>query len=306
METDYLQTFYEVVKCGSFSKAADILCVTQSAVSRRIKLLEEKYDCLLIDRSGSVLKPTEEGRIMYEKASEILELEKALMMQIRKPDELHTLTFACTRPFGSAYLPAILKRYMEKFEGKTDVNLNFEMPPIALQGLRDGTFDLIVLEHWDAIDFEPFTALRIGTDDMVFVSSPSLDLETPEVAVDDLIRHRLYRRKEDCCSGKLLACNMTKIGRDPKEFDNIFLYDDIHVIIDSVLAGEGIAFISRSLVHKQLDEGKLREHRVPGFIHERRRTLAYRQHSMRDKAFNYFVTCIVEAFAVQFTARHYP
>jgi LysR family transcriptional regulator, transcriptional activator of the cysJI operon len=291
MEMDYLRTFYEVVKCGSFSKAAEILCVTQSAVSRRIKLLEEKYDCLLINRSGSVLEPTEEGRIMYEKASEILELENALMTQIRKLNKRPTLAFACTRPFGIAYLPAILKRYMAKFEGKVDINLNFEMPPNALQGLRDNKFDLIVLEHWDSIDFAPFTAVRIGTDDMVFVSAPSLGLSTLEVAVDDLIGHRLYRRKEDCCSGKLLAHNMAVIGRDPREFGNILLYDDLQIIIESVLAGEGIAFISSSLVRKQLAEGKLREHRVRGFIHERRRTLAYRQHNMRNTAFHYLVTC---------------
>lgn len=298
IESGYLRTFFEVVRSGSFSKAADLLFVTQSAVSRRIKLLEERYGCRLIDRSGPALKPTEAGRIVYEKARQMLELENDLEKQMQELNERPALAFACTRPFGSAYLPAILKRYMARYEGKVDFHVNLETPPNALQGLRDNEFDLIVLEHWDNIDFAPFATVGIGTDTMVFVSAPGLGLPVPEIAVDDLIPHRLYRRKEDCCSGKLLAHNMAAIGRDPGEFGNIFLFDDLHVIIESVLAGEGIAFISRSLVRSHLEEGRLREHRVAGFTHARSRTLAYRRQKGRSEAFHYFLTCVLETFGL--------
>ena len=298
IELGHLRTFFEVVRSGSFSKAADILFVTQSAVSRRIKLLEERYGCRLIDRSGPVLKPTKAGKIVYEKARQMLELEKDLDKQIHELNKRPVLAFACTRPFGSAYLPDILKRFMARYEGKIDFHLSLVTPPSALQGLRDNEFDLIVLEHWDSIDFAPFAAVGIGTDTMVFVSAPSLGLSVPEIAVDDLIPHRLYRRKEDCCSGKLLAHNMAAIGRDPREFSNILLFDDLHVIIESVLAGEGIAFLSRSLVHSHLEEGRLREHRVSGFTHERSRTLAYRHQNDRGEAFNYFLICIFDTFGL--------
>lgn len=298
MESGYLRTFFEVVRCGSFSKAAEVLFVTQSAVSRRIKLMEERYGCQLIDRSGPTLKPTEAGWIVYENAWQMLELESALDKQIQKLNERPALAFACTRPFAIAYLPAVMRRYMAKFEGKADLRLSFEMPPNALQGLRDRKYDLIVLEHWDDIDFTPCRTVAIGTDEMVFVSAPHLGLPSPEVAVDELIRHRLYRRKDDCCSGKLLAHNMAAIGRSPGEFGNVLLYNDLHVIIESVLAGEGIAFISRSLVLGHLEEGRLCEHRVPGFTHERRRTLAYREQDSRNKPFHYLIGCILETFGI--------
>ena len=298
MESGYLRTFFEVVRCGSFSRAAEILFVTQSAVSRRIKLLEERYGCQLIDRSGATLKPTEAGWIVYENAWQMLELEDALGRQLQRLNERPAVAFACTRPFGIAYLPAVLKRYMARFEGKSDFRLSFEMPPNALQGLRDNKYDLIVLEHWDDIDFAPFATVDIGRDEMIFVSAPRLGLPTPEVAVDDLIRHRLYRRRDDCCSGKLLAFNMDAIGRDAREFGNLLLIDDLHVIVESVLGGEGIAFISRSLVLNHLEEGRLREHRVAGFTHERRRTLAYRRQSGRNEALNYLFTCIMETLGI--------
>jgi LysR family transcriptional regulator, transcriptional activator of the cysJI operon len=298
MESGNLRTFFEVVRCGSFSKAADRLCVTQSAVSRRVKLLEERFCCQLIDRSGPVVKPTDAGAIVYEHARQMLELETSLEKQLQDLNKRPALAFACTRTFGSAYLPAILKRYMASFEGKADFNLSLETPPNARQGLRDNKFDLIVLEHWDAIDFTSFSTVALGTDEMVFISAPSLGLSVPEVSVDDLTPLRLYRRREDCCSGKLLAHNMTAIGRDPREFANLLLYDDLHVIINSVLAGEGIAFISRCLVGSLLGEGRLCEHRVAGFTHERSRTLVYRQHDERDAAFHYLFDCILETFGL--------
>ncbi len=296
MESTYLRTFLETVRYGSFSKAAEVLHVTQSAVSRRIKFMEDQYGCLLIDRSGALLKPTEAGALVYETAWQVLDLETNLSAQLKKLDKQSTLVFACTRPFGIVYLPDILKRFMHGFNGEVDIKVSFDMPHHALQGLRENRYDLVVIEHWDAIDFSPARAVSLGTDEMVFVSSPQLRIPSPQAAVDDLVRHRLYRRKEDCCSGKLLNANMTAIGRDPREFGNILVYDDLHVIIESIKAGEGIAFISRSLVKNDLKTGLLLEHRVEGFCQDRTRTLAFHEKIERNRAMRYFIDCMLEAF----------
>jgi DNA-binding transcriptional LysR family regulator len=296
LETAYLRTFLEVVRHGSFSKAAEMLYVTQSAVSRRVKFIEEQYGCELIDRTGTLLKPTQAGAIVYESAWQMVELEGALTAQLKKLDRRPSLNFACTRPFGIVSLPDILKKFMNRFNGEVDIKVSFEMPAMALQGLRDGSYDLVVLEHWDRIDFAPALTVPLGTDEMVFVSAPKLGIPTPVAAVDDLVHRRLYRRREDCCSGKLLAANMASIGRSPSEFGTIMLYDDLHVIIDAVRAGEGIAFISRSLVEKDIEAGVLREHRVEGFCHGRERTLAYRDDVGKSKVMRRFIDSLTEPF----------
>jgi LysR family transcriptional regulator, transcriptional activator of the cysJI operon len=298
METEYLRTFLETVRHGSFSKAAEVLYVTQSAVSRRIKFLEEQYGCQLIDRTGQMLKPTAAGALVYENAWQMLELEGSLAAQLQKINRRPSLHFACTRPFGIASLPDILKTFMNRFNGEMDIKVSFEMPPHALQGLREGQYDMIVLEHGDRIDFSPAREIPLGTDEMIFVSAPQLKIPGPVTSVDDLVRRRLYRRREDCCSGKLLNANMKAIGRDPGEFGTILLYDDLHVIIESVRAGEGIAFISRSLVDKDIEQGVLHEHRVEGFNHMRSRTLAYRGDIVRNKAMRRFIDCLTEPFGV--------
>lgn len=298
MDTTYLKTFVEVTRCGSFSKAAKTLCVTQSAVSRRIQFMEGHYGTLLLDRSAALLVPTGAGRLVYEKAQRIRALEDELAGELQSLSGSPPFCFACTRPFGMAFLPAIMKRFMTRYEGKVDIRLSFETPAAALEGLRENRQDLIVIEHWDELDLTPFSAVNLGEDEMIFISSPLLGLPTPMVSIDELVRQRLYRRREDCCSGKLLAFNMAAIGRNSIDFDRVLHYDDLNVIIESVCAGEGIALVSKSLVERRLEEGTLHEHRVEGFRHFRKRTLVYRDKILRDQPLRYFIDCVRNAFGV--------
>lgn len=298
MESAYLKTLMEVARTGNISRAAENLCITQSAASRRIKFLEEQYGYQLLDRSGPVLIPTEAGKIVFEKAQRVIALENDLRNELKKIGEQARISFACTRPFGIACLPAIVKKFMGKYEGKSNLRMSFEMPPNILEGMRENRHDVVVVEHWEQIDFSSFSTAALAEDEMVFISAPQLDLGTPFVEVDQLVGQRLYRRREDCCSGKLLARNMRVIGRDIAEFDKVLIYDDLHVIMDSVLAGEGIAFISRCLVENYLAQGVLLEHRVEGFVHGRSRTLAVNRASLPTKQLRYFVTCILKTLAL--------
>lgn len=297
MESGYWKTFVEVVRCGSFSRAAELLFITQSAASRRVKFMEEQYGTPLLDRSGPILKPTRAGLIVHEKALLLLALEDELTQELRKEGGSISLSFACSRPFGISHLPDIMKKFLSRYEDKVDIKLSFETPEVALQGLRDGLHSIVVIEHWEKLVFAPHHVVRLGLDPEVLVSSPRLGLPAA-LTVDDLLVHRLYQRAENCCSARLLAHNMALLGRKAEEFRHVLLYDDLHVIISSVCAGEGIAFLPKSLVEGMIQTGALCEHAVEGFSLSRKRSLVYREELMEDHPFSYFITCITSACAV--------
>lgn len=273
MQLECFKTFVETVALGSFSKAAENLFVTQSTVSRRIQFLEEHYGAQIIDRNSPVLAPTEIGRIVLEKATRILSLERDLSQQILGFKENPGIRFCCTPAFGIAFLPEIMKRFMLSHSAVSGVKFFFEMPDKVVEGLRAGNFQAGIIEHFEPYDLEGFETISLPDDELVFISSPKLGLDEKTATIDDLIKHDLYVRMEGCCSSKLLTHNMQKIGRSGSEFARTIVCADLHLIIDTVCEGNGITFTSRSLVAQQLERGTLRMHRLPGFNHIQKRTM---------------------------------
>jgi DNA-binding transcriptional LysR family regulator len=273
VKSEYLGTLLETIATGSFSKAADNLFITQSAVSRRIKFLEDQYGYSLIDRSGPVLTPTDAGRVVIEKAEKMLQLENELLQNLKVLSPKPGITFCCTPSFGVAYLPAIMRDFMLLKPDMSELKFFFEMPDKVVDGMRKGLYQVGVIEHNEDYDLAEFETFELPGDEVVFVSSPQLGLTEDELPLEKLTGFDLYTRKEGCCSSKLLEFNFKKLGKDDAEFSRVIYYDDLHLIISSVLEGYGLAFISRSVVEKQVSEGTLRIHRATGFEHAYKRTL---------------------------------
>jgi LysR family transcriptional regulator, transcriptional activator of the cysJI operon len=296
MKTEYLRTLVESIATGSFSKTADNLFITQSAVSRRIKFLEDQYGYSLIDRSGPVLTATDSGRIVIEKAEKMLRLECELLADLRMPPSKAGIIFCCTPSFGIAYLPDIIKGFMLLKPEMSELKFFFEMPDKVVDGMRKGLYQIGVIEHNEDYELAEFETFELPGDDVLFVSSPQLALTDGEMTLEQLTCFDLYTRKEGCCSSKLFHYNMKKLGRDCSEFNRVIYYDDLHMIISSVLEGNGLAFISRSVVDKLVDEGALRTHRITGFEHAYKRTLIVNSASTASASLGDFIEEVRNVF----------
>lgn len=273
MRSEYLRTLIESVETGSFSKAAENLFITQSAVSRRIKFLEDQYGYPLIDRSGPVMIATEAGQVVIKKAEKILQIENELLNDLRGISPKTGINFCCTPSFGITFLPEIMKNFMIFKPDMLELKFSFEMPDKVVDGMLKGMYQVGVIEHNSDYDFAELETFELPGDEAVFVSSPLLRLTEEEMSIEHLTSFDLYTRKEGCCSSKLLEQNMRKIGKDCSDFNRLIYYDDLHLIITSVLEGYGLAFLSRSVVSRFVAEGSLRTHRATGFQHAFKRTL---------------------------------
>jgi len=298
MESIYLKTLIEAVETGSLSKAAENLCVTPSAASRRIKFLEDHYGYPLLDRTGPVLRPTQAGSLVLDKAKMLLEIERELLHGLTEMDSKPRIAFCCTPAFGIAHLPNILKDYMLNNAEMNDLKFFFKMPDMVVEGLKQHVYDLAVIEHCACLDLQEFLTFPLPDDEMVFVTAPSLGIESDIADLDVLVQQRLYSRNEGCCSQVFLEMNMKNIGRDSREFKKVIVYDDLHLIIQAVLDGDGIAFISRSVVAKYLEQGSLMTHRVAGFRHNRNRTFVVSNTKSIDTNLMDFVRCIFSTFSL--------
>lgn len=289
MRSEYLRTLVESIATGSFSKAADNLFITQSAVSRRIKFLEDQYGYSLVDRSGPVLTATDVGRTVIEKAEKILQLEDELKNDICLLSPKNALAFCCTPSFGITYLPEIMRGFMQLKPDMLELNFSFEMPDKVVDGMLKGVYHVGVIEHHTDYDFAELDTFELPGDEVVFVSSTRLGLTEDEMSIESLASFDLYTRKEGCCSSKLLECNLKKMDIDWTVFNRVIHYDDLHLIISSVVEGYGLAFISRSVVGKLVSEGVLRTHHVTGFNHAYKRTLVVNSAAASTK----LIACLI-------------
>ena len=265
METQYLKTLLAVFELNSFSKAADALGITQSAVSQRIKFLEECYGFRLLDKSGKLQSPTAAGLIVKKKAEQILMLEKEMGSELIGLLRKKGLSLCSTPTFGIAYLPKVLNSYLLTNSGDVDFKFAINTSEQSLKGLFADEYDLAIIEHCGDLKTGTAVIYTLPPDELLFVSSPSLGLSSKETSLDELMTQRLIALREGCSSRCLLHENLSQIGRTIDDFSSMIIHDDIHMNIQSVLVGQGIAFISRSLVYDHLQRNELREHKVEGF-----------------------------------------
>lgn len=133
METRELRYFAEVVELGSLSRAARSLNISQPAISRSIRLLEEGLECTLLERGRFGVRPTTFGEALYVRA-------KAVGAEIQRArNELAELTGGSTAPLSVGILPS---QAMGPISEAT-VRLVRHQPSLRIQMIERPRVDLV-------------------------------------------------------------------------------------------------------------------------------------------------------------------
>lgn len=296
MDTRYLKTFSTVLGTRSFSKTAEELYITQSAVSQRIKAIEEHFGLPLLDRSGNVLQATEAGEAVLRAAEQILSIEQALKKELHNLGRKPGISLCCTPTFGIVYLPNVLNRFFLSHTEGVDLKFMLNTPEQSLKGLLGNESDLAVIEHCQDVAAVDAVVYPLPADELIFISAPSLAIPGKEVGLEELMRHRLIARRHGCSSRHLLEQNLSRSGKSLEDFNGTIVYDDLHLTIQSVVSGNGVAFVSRSIVDEQLRQGTLCEHAVEGFTSNRLRSIVVNRQRSQDPLIKSLVASICSVF----------
>lgn len=296
METRYLETLVTSVEAGTFSKAAEILHITQSAVSQRIKFLEEHFSQQLLNRSGQKLALTSAGQVVFTKAKEILDKEQELLICLAGAAEQKRLSLCCTPTFGMAYLPQVLSGFLRMHSDLSDLKFIFLQPAEALRGLRNEDFDLAVIEHRLDLDFAGFDHYSMPDDEMLVVASATFEIPNIDGVIqpEALKSSRLFARRDGCSSKELMRQNLVACGFDFGDFEGVVVSDDLHFTIQSVINGDGIAYLSQALVSSYLASGQLVGLRAEGFEHRRGRSVVMLPRMSGDALLREFLESLFE------------
>jgi DNA-binding transcriptional LysR family regulator len=117
MQIESLKVFCDLVETESFTKAAQINNVTQSAVSQQISSLERIFKSLLIERSKKQFRLTREGQVLYDYSKQILQSYASLDNRMQELKEIisGTIRVATIYSIGLHDLPPYIKKFMQSF-----------------------------------------------------------------------------------------------------------------------------------------------------------------------------------------------
>ncbi|MFO7830541.1 MAG: LysR family transcriptional regulator [Desulfuromonadaceae bacterium] len=276
METQYLSTLIMAAEQGSFSKAAERLHLTQSAVSQRIKNMEACCGVQLLDRSGPVLKPTPAGQHVLEVARQMIELEHTMLAGLARMAQRQNIAITSTMATGVAHMPELLREFSNSHPDVEDLRFLFNTPQEALDGLRAGEFDVAIVEHLCDQDFSALRSETLPPDRMVFAGAPQLGLPEGKTTLEQLYVFKLFTRRDGCSCYDLLCRNLISVGGSIGKFKRVMMSDDYGLMCNDLLAGRGIAYLSEAIVAKHLRSGELVEYSLEGFNNVRQRSMVTR------------------------------
>lgn len=275
MEMNYLKTFVEVVQTGSFTKAAEKLCISQPAVSRRIQHMEKQYRCKLLDRTGSLLTPTEKGRVLLDKALKLTKMEQDLelgmgMTSIETGD---SLSFISTPTFSAAFLPQVMAKFSGNEKKLANLAFHEDMPEGIREKLRRGDFEVAVIEHCPEFDLREFKTVPLPNDALVFVAASEIEFTDQQPQFEELFAHPFLSCSNRCCTRVILERNLQSMGYAKEDFKQFMETADLEILLKLLLEGVGISFLPLILVQPFVDKGQLKTYRFDDLLHYRKRSL---------------------------------
>jgi DNA-binding transcriptional LysR family regulator len=117
MQIESLKVFCDLTETESFTKAAQINGVTQSAVSQQISSLERNFKSLLIERSKKKFRLTREGQVLYDYSKQIIQTYEALHSKLQEIKDIisGTIRVATIYSIGLHDLPPYIKRFLKDY-----------------------------------------------------------------------------------------------------------------------------------------------------------------------------------------------
>jgi DNA-binding transcriptional LysR family regulator len=262
MQTKWLDDLVAVAQTQSFSRAAEVRSITQSALSRRIKSLEEWVGVELVDRGNYPVKLTPAGKMFCEQGRDALAAFMELRSTLREGGRMpgRSVQVIAGHTLSMTYVPKWFAQFQRR-NGYFNARVLATNVQDAVIALAEGSCDLMIgYSHPLApihLDLDKFVGLKLGTDAFIPVSAP----DASGKPVFDLSR----RRKQPI--PYLAYTQTTFLGRvvdvilrhaERKLALNHFYEADMAMhLMRMAREGYGVAWLPQSAVEEELASGKL-------------------------------------------------
>ena len=289
MSLDTLRIYVTVVEQKNFSKAAKILNLSQPNVSLHIRNLENEFEATLLHRSPKQVKVTEEGKILYIKAKQMLSLydEAKQEMNDRKNIVQGTIKIGASFTIGEYILPKLLAEYARENRGVT-VEVTVANTEEVIERIRSNDLDVGLVEGEVAnadVEVQPFME-----DEMIMIAPANHTLAQLKVVKPEMLQEEVWIWRESGSGTRAYSDRfMQELNLNVK---HSFIFSSSQGIKEAVSEGLGIAMISKWTVRKELQAGTIKRLNINNRKFARHFSLVQSKNPGYSKAHQLFIVKI--------------
>src|SRR5690606_20723046 len=182
MQIDNFKVFADLVETKSFSKAARLNGITQSAVSQQARAMERHFKTLLIDRSQKQFQLTREGQRVYEASKEILNDYDKLLSELQELKKVisGTIRISTIYSIGLHELPPYIKTFLQEFPS-VNVRVEYRRSNLVYEDVLHNAVDMGLVAYPQKV--RQLEIIPFLEDKLVLICTPNHALATKK-AVD--------------------------------------------------------------------------------------------------------------------------
>jgi DNA-binding transcriptional LysR family regulator len=263
--------FLTVAQHKSFSKASQVLYISQPAISKHIKSLEEYYKTKLFDRKGIHIELTAAGKLLFEKLTEVKRIQEQAEFEISTINDVQQakgmLKLGASTTVALYILPKVLSAFNQLYP-QIDISLLNRNSEIVMDALLNQEINLGIIEgrsKLTSVDYQPFL-----TDKVVAVCSKKSPIAKKRAyAIKEISQMPLAIRERG--SGTLAALKYSLEKNKVKLSDlNIKVrLGGTEALKNFLIESNSLGFLPQRSISKELKHGELTEIHFDGLSIER-------------------------------------
>jgi DNA-binding transcriptional LysR family regulator len=292
MNIEYLRTFQEIVRLGSFSEVAKKLGISQPAVTFQIQKLEQELGARLIDRSQRTITLTPAGQRLLKFAESVGAEREILQHDLEQLQDKVTgeLRIAASTIPGEYLLPTLLAKFKHRYPA-VKIRVDVSDSLMVISQVSDSTYDIgfcgIAPEGKDT------TSFKIASDEIVLIVPPGHPFVSKRtVKPEELTGESFIFREPTSGTQQNLEKLLEKAGLNIKEWTPNLVLGSTQSVVAAVAADAGVAFVSNLAIKQCTAQGVVRQVNVRGLQLRRDFFCVYRQERIISRLLEVFIDFI--------------
>lgn len=250
---DYrIETFLTLCECGSYHQAAEILHLTQPAITQQIHHLEQEYGCKLFRYANRKLEKTDAASLLETHARAVRQQEQILREKLQKQGAVCSLRIGATKTIGDY----VLTEHLHRFLNDANHSLEFlvDNTDHLLRELEENRLDFAVIEGF--FDKERFDSILFCREPFVGICHKKHPFADKTVPIETLLDETIIHREAGSGTRAILEQELRSYNESFNRFRHRICISSFKVILDLVREGYGISFVYNVLADKDPSLGK--------------------------------------------------